>query len=118
MNRVVPQLIRTVHVPTPGIGIVAADEAVATRLGVEGVVIVRTVPGSPAAHAGLRGIDANSRSLGDVIVGANDQTVRRMSDLTDELEQVGAGNAIKLTLLRSGQKISVDVPVTDIGPTQ
>jgi 2-alkenal reductase len=49
VNRVVPQLIRTGHVPTPGIGIVAANEAVATRLGVEGIVIVRTVPGSPAA---------------------------------------------------------------------
>jgi S1-C subfamily serine protease len=54
-NRVVPQLIRTGHVPTPGIGIVSADEAVATRLHVEGVVILRTVPGSPAALAGLRG---------------------------------------------------------------
>jgi 2-alkenal reductase len=118
VNRVVPQLIRTGHVPTPGIGIVAANEAVATRLGVERVVIVRTVPGPPAAKAGLHGADASSGTLGDVIVGANDQTVRRMSDLTDELEQVGVGKAIKLTLLRSGQKISVDVPVTDIAPTQ
>jgi S1-C subfamily serine protease len=118
VNRVVPQLIRTGHVPTPGIGIVAANEAVATRLGVEGVVIVRTVPGSSAAHAGLHGVDTNSGTLGDVIVGANDQTVRRMSDLTDQLEQVGVGKSIKLTLLRGGQKISVDLPVTDIGPTQ
>jgi S1-C subfamily serine protease len=96
VNRVVPQLIRTGHVPTPGIGIVAANEAVVTRLGVEGVVIVRTVPGSPAAQAGLHGIDANSGTLGDVIIGANGQTVKRMSDLTDQLEQVGVGNAIKL----------------------
>jgi 2-alkenal reductase len=36
VNRVVPQIIRTGHVPTPGIGIVAANEAVVTRLGVEG----------------------------------------------------------------------------------
>ena len=27
--------------PTPGIGIVAASEAVATRLGIEGVIVVR-----------------------------------------------------------------------------
>ena len=106
VNRVVPQLIRTGHVPTPGIGIVAANEAVATRLGVEGVVIVRTVPGSPAARVGLRGIDANSRTLGDVIVNANNQTVRHMSDLTDELEQVGVGNSIKLTLLRAVKKLT------------
>jgi S1-C subfamily serine protease len=36
VNRVVPQLIRDGHVPTPGIGIVAANEAVATRMGIEG----------------------------------------------------------------------------------
>src|SRR5215510_7657052 len=48
VNRVVPELIRTGRVPTPGIGIVAASEAVATRIGVDGVVIVRTQPGSPA----------------------------------------------------------------------
>jgi S1-C subfamily serine protease len=117
VNRVVPQLIRTGHVPTPGIGIVGADEAVATRLHVEGVVILRTVPGLPAALAGLRGVDPNSRTLGDVIVGANDQAVQSMSDLTDQLEQVGVGQPIKLTLLRDGQKITVNVPVTDIGQT-
>jgi 2-alkenal reductase len=55
VNRVVPALIRDGRVPTPGIGIVAGSEALATRLGAEGVVIVRTVPGSPAARAGLQG---------------------------------------------------------------
>src|SRR4051812_21855394 len=54
VNRIVPQLIRSGHVPTPGIGIVAASEAVTARLGVEGVVIVRTQPGTPAERAGLR----------------------------------------------------------------
>ena len=39
-------LIRNGRVPPPGIGFVAADEAVATRLGVQGVIVVRTVPGS------------------------------------------------------------------------
>ena len=36
VNRVVPELISNGRVPTPGIGIVAASEAVATRLGVKG----------------------------------------------------------------------------------
>jgi S1-C subfamily serine protease len=118
VNRVVPQLIRDGHVPTPGIGIVAANEAVATRMGIEGVAIVRTIPDSSAARAGLRGVDVSTGSLGDVIVGANDQTVRRMSDLTDQLEQVGVGKSIKLTLRRDSQRVDVEVPVNDIGPTQ
>jgi S1-C subfamily serine protease len=54
----------------------------------------------------------------DVIVGANGQAVRRMSDLTDQLEQVGVGKSIKLILLRKGQRVEADVPVNDIGPTQ
>src|SRR5215813_12140372 len=115
VNRIVPELIRNGRVPTPGIGIVAASEAVATRLGVEGVVIVRTTPGSPAARVGLRGIDANSRTLGDVIVNANNQTVRHMSDLTDEIEQVGVGKNVNLTLNRGGRQMSVTVDIADIG---
>jgi S1-C subfamily serine protease len=43
--------------------------------------------------------------------------VQSMSDLTDQIEQVGVGHSIKLTLLRDGQKITVNVPVTDIGET-
>ncbi len=57
VNRVVPEIIRRGYVPTPGIGIVAASEAAATRAGVDGVAIVRTVPGSSAERAGLRGVD-------------------------------------------------------------
>src|SRR5262249_57027588 len=34
VNRVVPDVIRQGHVPTPGIGIVAADEATTAQLGV------------------------------------------------------------------------------------
>jgi 2-alkenal reductase len=33
VNRVVPEIIRNGRVPTPGIGIIAADEAAATRIG-------------------------------------------------------------------------------------
>ncbi len=54
---VIPELIRSGRALTPGIGIVTANEAVATRLGAEGLIIVRTTQGSPAARAGLRGVD-------------------------------------------------------------
>jgi 2-alkenal reductase len=113
-NRVVTALIRSGHVPTPGIGIVAADEAMATRLGVEGVVVVRVAPASPAAEAGLRGIDPGARSLGDVIVGVNGQPVRRLADLTRELERVGVGQTVKLELLRGTRRTSVSLTVADI----
>src|SRR5205807_87306 len=114
VNRIVPELIRNGRVPTPGIGIVAADEAVATRLRVEGVIVARTVPGSPAERAGVRGANERTRELGDVRVGINGQPVRRLTDLTDELEQVGVGKSVDIALNRGGSKTSVTVNVTDV----
>src|SRR3954469_3065516 len=118
VNRVVPDLIRNGRVPTPGIGIVAGSETVATRLGAQGVVIVRTVPGSPAERAGLRGVDMEKNQLGDVIVAVGGKPVHRLTDLTDELEQVGVGKKVQLTLNRNGGKTSADADVTDVGATR
>jgi S1-C subfamily serine protease len=115
VNRVVPELIRTGRVPTPGIGIVLANEDAATRLGVEGVVIVRVSPGSPAERAGLQGLNLATGTLGDVIVSANDKPVGRVPDLTDQLEQIGVGGKIQLTLKRDSRQRSVDVDVIDVG---
>jgi 2-alkenal reductase len=116
VNRVVPELIKNGRVPTPGIGIVAADEQVATRLGVEGVVVVRTAPGSPAERAGLRGVNPSTRAIGDVIVGVDGQPVHRLADLTNQLEQVGVGKSVELALNRNGSKTNVKVEVTDVTP--
>ena len=115
VNRVVPEIIRRGFVPTPGIGIATADEAAATRAGIEGVVIVNTVPGSAAERAGLRGVDGSTRRLGDVIVGVNGKPVRRLPDLTEELERVGVGKRVTLGIKRDGRDMSVDVEVMDIG---
>jgi 2-alkenal reductase len=114
VNRVVPELIRNGRVPTPGIGIVAASEDVSTRLGVEGVIVVRTAPGSPAERAGIRGVNLSSGALGDVITEADGKPVRRLSDLTDLLEQVGAGRAVRLTVKRGPDTRDVNVDVVDI----
>jgi 2-alkenal reductase len=117
VNRVVPQLIRGGRMPNPGIGIMAGDEAVNARLGIEGVVIVRTLPGSPAARAGLRGVDTRSGGLGDIIVGVNGKPVRRLSDLTGELERIGVGQPVELTVERDGRPVTVRVEVADVGRT-
>ncbi len=115
VNRVVPELISRGYVPTPGIGIITASEAAATRAGVEGVVIVRTVPGSPAEQAGLRGLDPKTGALGDVIVGVNGKPVRRLPDLIQEIERVGVGNKVTLTVKREGRERSAELEVKDIG---
>jgi 2-alkenal reductase len=98
----------------PGIGIVGANERVATRLDIDGIVIVRTLPRSPAAKAGLEGADVNGGVVADVITAVNGKAVHSMSDLADILEGVGVGKSVRLTVTRDGQSRSVDVPVADI----
>jgi 2-alkenal reductase len=115
VNRVVPEIIRRGYVPTPGIGIVAANEATATRAGVDGIAIVRVVPGSSAERAGLRGVDPTTGRIGDVIVGVDGKPVRRLPDLVEELERVGVGKRVALAIKRDGREMSVDVEVMDIG---
>jgi S1-C subfamily serine protease len=52
IRRVVPQIIATGRVEHPGIGVEPLPDAYAARAGLRGVVIMRTLPGSPAAAAG------------------------------------------------------------------
>jgi 2-alkenal reductase len=51
VRRVEPALIETGRVPTSGIGIAAADEAVVAQLGLTGVVIGAVMPGAPAERS-------------------------------------------------------------------
>jgi 2-alkenal reductase len=113
VNRVATELIRTGRVPVPGIGIVAASERETTRLGIDGVVIVRAAPQSPAAKAGLEGADMNGGVVADVITAVNGEPVHSMSDLANILEDVGVGKTARLTVERDGEPRSIDVPVTD-----
>jgi 2-alkenal reductase len=117
VNRVVPQLIRSGRLPNPGVGIMAGEEAVTARLGIEGVVVLRTLPGSPAARAGLRGVDPRTGEIGDVVVGVNGKPVRRLSDLTAELERAGVGQAVDLTIDRDGRTATVRLEIADVGRT-
>jgi S1-C subfamily serine protease len=70
VSRIVPELIAKGRIPTAGIGIVPADDA-ATPTEIDGVVIARVRPGSPAERAGLRGSNAASGTQGDIITAAN-----------------------------------------------
>jgi len=115
VNRVVPELIRNGRVPTPGIGILAANETVAAQLGVTGVIVAGVAPGSPAEQAGLQGIDPAAGVIGDIIVGIEGEPVRRLSDLTDRLEREGVGKTVALQVMRDNRTRTVEVRVVDVG---
>ncbi|KQT14692.1 2-alkenal reductase [Methylobacterium sp. Leaf399] len=114
VNRVVPELIKNGRTRNPGIGIIAGQEATAARLGIDGVVIVRVIPGSPAAAAGLRGVDMQTGDIGDVIVGAGGKPVNRLADLTAALEAAGMDAPVDLVIERDGRTRRVRVTTADI----
>jgi 2-alkenal reductase len=115
VNRVVPELIRAGRAPTPGIGIIGGSEALAAQAGVEGVVVVRTMPISPAERAGLEGVNAGTGALGDVITGVDNQRVRKFSDLTRALEKVQLPGKVQLNVKRNGVERQVAIDVVDVG---
>ena len=114
VNRVVPELIERGQVATPGIGIVALSEELTGRLGIAGVVVERVLPGTPAANAGLQGIDRARGRLGDVITHVAGQRVRTVADLAAVLQGIGVGNRAELTVERNGRTRTVTVDVVDI----
>lgn len=116
VNRVVPELIKRGRVPTAGIGVLVANEAVATRLGIDGVVVAAVAPGSPAERAGIIGIDQALGELGDVVTAVDGRAVKRLADMSEALETAGVGKVVKLTVQRAGGvRREVDVEVADIG---
>jgi len=116
VNRVVPQLIEMGRVPRPGIGITALPEELAAQLAVRGVVVADVIPGSPAAEAGLVGIDEASGRLGDIITHVNGERVHTVAALAAKLTEIGIGNEATLTIIRNGEERTVTLTVTDIGP--
>ncbi|MCB1511746.1 MAG: trypsin-like peptidase domain-containing protein [Hyphomicrobiaceae bacterium] len=115
VNRVVPEIISKGKAARPGIGIRAATEELAARIGVEGIVIYDVTPDGPAAKAGLRGLDLQNDRIGDIIMAVNGQRTRSIAELSRALETVGIGKSAKLTILRGNTQQTISVEVIDIG---
>jgi len=115
VNRIAPQIIARGKPARPGIGIQAGSPELAARFNVDGVIVFQVRPGGPAANAGLIGIDVARQKLGDVIVAVNDNPVRTVAELANELEKVGVGQQVRLTILRNGAKRDTWVELVDIG---
>lgn len=65
----------------------------------EGARIIEVFEGSEAEKIGLQ--------KGDVIVGINGNTVKKPTDLANEMEDIEEGEEVKLVILRDGEKQSV-----------
>jgi S1-C subfamily serine protease len=110
VNRIVPEVIRYGKVTRPGIGIQIAEDQIAERLGVNGVLVVDVVAGSAAAKAGLRPTrrEASGRvRLGDVITAINGQKVASPNELFLMLEKYKVGDAVNVTVLRDEKSVQI-----------
>ena len=112
VNRIVPELIRYGKMIRPGIGIQIAEDQIADRLGVKGVLVVDVVPGSAAAKAGIRPTRREGSGrvhLGDVITAIDGKKVESANELFILLENYKVGDIVNVVLLREGKPFQTKV---------
>ncbi|MGI0048831.1 MAG: S1C family serine protease [Nitrososphaera sp.] len=120
IDKVVPSLITSGSFRHPWLGVAGSDmtPGIADRLGLEeprGFLVMEVVAGSPAEQAGIRAGDEDAtidgvpiKLGGDVIVGVDNKTVRKIDDILVYLQREKAvGDELQLTILRDGQEMQI-----------
>lgn len=111
VNRVIPQLIRHGRLIKPGIGASLADERVARRIGIDGILILNVEKGGPADEAGLRPTTQHRGDivLGDIILAIEGNVVRTFDEVRYELEKYKVGDEVVVSINRNGQVHDVTI---------
>ena len=118
ISKVVPVLLANQTYPHPWLGISGTNMTpeLAEALGLKqprGFLVTGTIPGSPAAAAGMQGSQltpgaGNNSVGGDIILGIDGVKVGKIDDLLSYLEaKKKVGDTVDLTILRNGEQISV-----------
>ncbi|NIR87151.1 PDZ domain-containing protein [Candidatus Bathyarchaeota archaeon] len=122
VKRELPDLIAEGSYVHPWMGISGIDVnlAIAQRMELEkpqGFLVIDVIPDSPADQAGLQGgtepvvIGGQTIQIGgDVIVGVDDQPVRKLNDLVVYVERnKRPGDQVTLTIIREGAQQLIDL---------
>ena len=98
------------------LGISLSPPGAGGRLLENGLQINGVVPGSPADRVGLIGAGRNGLEAGvDTILAVDGQPLREQDDLFLHVGAALAGNTVKLTVSRLGQRRTVDLPLVKLG---
>jgi len=129
VKRELPDLIATGGYVHPWVGVSGIDVnlAIAQYIGLEkpqGFLVIDVNSSSPAAAAGLRGGNTSVviggqeiRVDGDVIVGIDGQSVRKLNDLVVYTERnKRSGDQVTLTIIRDGQQLDVELTLGERPP--
>jgi S1-C subfamily serine protease len=104
--RVVPELIAYGHEVRPVMGVELADDALLNRLDMRGALVLRVVPGSPAAQVGIVGTQRHPESgeivLGDLITHIDGKPLKSAADMYLTLEKHKPGDTVTVTVSRDG----------------
>ncbi len=106
--------------PFVGVTTVPLYPQLADKLGIDaptGALVVKTVDGSPAAEAGIRGTNGDSiefqgrtiKTGGDVIVAVDGTELKSETDVSRLIAQHEPGDKIKLDIIRDGKHQQVEV---------
>jgi S1-C subfamily serine protease len=117
-KRVIPQLLQYGEVRRPKLGAslpsVSELREQGYRMPVEdGLLVLQTVPNSPASAAGLRGIGSDG-TINDIIVGADGQPMKSLDDLYRLLDRKQFGETVQLEVYRNGNRVNVPVKLTPL----
>lgn len=116
INRVVPEIIRYGKAIKPGLGVTIANDSIARRLEVEGVLLINVQPKSAADAAGLIGTSQRGGEiiLGDIIESVNDKPVSSYDELRNEFDNYHVGDKVTLGILRKDSSIRVQVELESV----
>ena len=116
VNRVVPQLIRHGKLIKPGLGATLADERLARRLGVTGVLVLNIEKNGPAHQAGIKPTSQfrGEVSLGDIITDISGVEVNNYDELRRELEKFRIGEQVMVGVIREGERREIPVTLSAI----
>jgi S1-C subfamily serine protease len=110
INQVVPVLMRNGKFTPPRMGVSLFPDSIASRWGVDGVVVEQVEPGGPAEKAGLRSATTTRGKLNaDAIVAIDGRAIGSLADLRDVLREHAAGDTVRVDAVRDGQKLALQV---------
>jgi S1-C subfamily serine protease len=116
LNRTVPEVIKYGRLIRPGLGVSIANDRIAKKLGVKGVLLINVQPGSAAEKAGLRGTmrSGDGIILGDIIESINDRSVNSFDDLRNEFDKYRVGDEVTLGVRRNDKIVRLNVTLEEI----